>query len=70
MNYLRDAEFKMYTIVLLFVASASIAYLYTQGVIPEFSEAFRQGLFHAVSIATTAGFTTSEFRSMGNYYFY
>jgi trk system potassium uptake protein TrkH len=60
-NYIRDAEFKMYAVVLFFVAGASITYLYSQQVIPEFSEAFRQGLFHAVSISTTAGFTTNEF---------
>lgn len=61
MSYFRDAEFHMYASVLIFVSIASITYLYAHGIIPEFTQAFRQGLFHAVSIATTAGFTTSEF---------
>jgi trk system potassium uptake protein TrkH len=60
-TYMRDSELKMYTFTLLAVSVACIAFLYTQYVIPDFSEAFRQGLFHAVSIGTTAGFTTSEF---------
>ncbi len=61
MHYLRDAEFRMYASVLLFVTSASVFYLYHQQIVPEFSQALRQGMFHAVSIATTTGFTTSEF---------
>jgi len=60
-NYVRDAEFRMYVAVLVFVSLASVFFLYQQSVIPEFTQAVRQGVFHAVSIATTAGFTTSDF---------
>ena len=60
-QYIADAEFRMYASVLLFVALASVAYLYGKAVVPEFAQALRLGVFHAVSIGTTAGFTTSEF---------
>jgi len=60
-NYLRDAEFKMYATVLIVISLASVFYLYINAVVPEFSQAVRQGVFHTVSIATTAGFTLSEF---------
>lgn len=59
--YFRDAEFQMYFSVLFVVSLMSVVYLYYQEVFPEPMEAFRQGVFHAVSIGTTAGFTTSEF---------
>lgn len=61
MNYLRDAEFRMYASVLVVISVASVFFLYSQLVIPEIDQALRQGIFHAVSIATTAGFTTSEY---------
>ena len=61
MHYIKDAELKMYASVLLFVSVASIAYLYLHHDVPEPIEAIRQGLFHAVSIGTTAGFTTTDF---------
>ena len=60
-HYFRDSEFKMYISVLAFVSIISVVYLYSEMVYPEFSDAMRQGVFHAVSIGTTAGFTTSEF---------
>ena len=60
-NYLRDAEFKMYATGLFLVSVISVSYLYMNAVVPEFSQAVRQGVFHAVSIATTSGFTLSEF---------
>lgn len=61
MNYLRDAEFKMYAMVLLGISVLSVSYLYLNSVIPELGQAVRQGVFHAVSIATTTGFTLSDF---------
>ncbi|MCW8922685.1 MAG: TrkH family potassium uptake protein [Gammaproteobacteria bacterium] len=60
-NYFRDAEFRMYAAGLLIVSTASVSYLYINSVVPEFAQALRQGVFHAVSIATTSGFTLSEF---------
>ena len=61
MHYLKDAELRMYASVLLFVSVASISYLYLHHDVPEPIDAIRQGLFHAVSIGTTAGFATTEF---------
>lgn len=61
MSYLRDAEFKMYATVLTVISVLSVSYLYISAVIPEFAQALRQGVFHAVSIATTTGFTLSQF---------
>jgi trk system potassium uptake protein TrkH len=61
MHYLRDAEFKMYLSVLSVVSLAIILYLYLHHDIPDIDEAIRQGLFHAVSIGTTAGFVTTDF---------
>jgi len=60
-HYFRDSEFQMYISVLTFVSIISVFYLYSQEVFPEFSDAMRHGVFHAVSIGTTAGFVTSEF---------
>jgi trk system potassium uptake protein TrkH len=61
MHYLKDAELRMYAAVLLVVSISSITYLYLHHDVPEPVEAIRQGLFHAVSIGTTAGFTTTDF---------
>ena len=60
-HYLGDSELKLYASVLLFVSTASIAYLYLHHDVPDFVDAIRQGLFHAVSIGTTAGFATTDF---------
>ena len=60
-HYFRDAEFQMYISVLALVSIVSVFYLYNQSIFPEFSDAMRQGVFHAVSIGTTAGFVTSDF---------
>lgn len=61
--YFYDSEFRMYSAVLFFVCLASVVYLYSSSTLSDLGGAIRQGVFHAVSIATTAGFTTSEFSS-------
>ena len=61
LNYLRDAEFKMYASGLVVISTLSVTYLYINSIIPDLGEAIRQGVFHAVSIATTSGFTLSQF---------
>lgn len=61
LNYLRDSEFKTYATGLIIISIMSVTYLYVNSIIPEFTEALRQGVFHAVSIATTSGFTLSQF---------
>jgi trk system potassium uptake protein TrkH len=58
--YVRDSEFKAYMLVLGSVTFITSSYLYitdTAG----FSDAFFDGIFHAVSIGTTTGFTTREY---------
>jgi trk system potassium uptake protein TrkH len=61
MHYLKDAELRMYAGVLLVVSISSVTYLYLHHDVPEPLDAIRQGVFHAVSIGTTAGFTTTDF---------
>jgi trk system potassium uptake protein TrkH len=63
LHYFKDAEFKMYLSVLSVVSLAIITYLYLHHDIPDIDAAIRQGLFHAVSIGTTAGFATTDFSS-------
>jgi trk system potassium uptake protein TrkH len=63
MHYLKDSELRMYASVLLVVSISSITYLYFHNDVPEPVDAVRQGLFHAVSIGTTAGFATTEFHA-------
>ena len=58
-HYLKDAELRTYITVLFAVAGIVIWILYTNpvpGVAP-----FRDGLFQAISVATTTGFTTQNF---------
>jgi trk system potassium uptake protein TrkH len=59
--YLADSEFRFYLQVLLFVALVVTVTLYTTGTYPDWGEAFTKGLFQAVSIGTTAGFTTADY---------
>jgi len=61
MIYIRDAEFKMYAMVLLVISALSVSYLYLNSIIPDLTQAIRQGVFHAVSIATTTGFALRDF---------
>lgn len=61
MPLLRDSEFKLYASILVIVSALTIYVLYSQSVYDSFSESFHQGLFQAVSIATTTGFTTTGY---------
>ena len=63
MPYFRDAEFLLYASLLIIISALSIYVLYSQSVDHDFSHAFREGLFQAVSIATTTGFVTSDYSS-------
>jgi len=60
--YFADAEFKVYLKVLGFVALISMMYLYITGTF-EAGGAIHNGLFQAVSIGTTTGFTTAEYHN-------
>lgn len=59
--FFADAEFKTYTLVLLVAIIVSVLFLYYSQTIESLPEAFRQGIFQAVSIGTTTGYTTTEF---------
>ncbi|WP_428610075.1 TrkH family potassium uptake protein [Sedimenticola sp.] len=59
--YFVDSEFRFYLVVLLFVSIVVTIALYTTGTYQDWSEAFTKGLFQAVSIGTTAGFTTADY---------
>jgi trk/ktr system potassium uptake protein len=61
--YLRDSEFRLYAGLLITISSLSIFVLYSHSDLHDFSDAFREGLFQAVSIATTSGFATTEYAS-------
>ncbi len=63
MPLLRDSEFRFYASILVVVSSLSIYVLYTQSASHDFTAAFREGLFQAVSIATTSGFVTADYAS-------
>ncbi len=56
--YLRDPEFQLYIFGMVLVATVVCFVLFTQG---GADHPLRDGLFQAVSIATTTGFTTDNF---------
>lgn len=57
--YARDNELRLYVCALAFVAVVVIAVLLLDGMAP--AQSLREGLFQAVSIATTTGFTTTDY---------
>ena len=59
--YLADTEFKLYLSILAFVATLTTLGLYWGNNINDWGEAFFKGVFQAVSIGTTTGFTTGEY---------
>lgn len=59
--YFADSEFLGYVSVLGFVFVVVSIALYTMGVYNSWSESFSRGLFQAVSIGTTTGFTTADY---------
>ncbi len=61
LSYFRDPELRAYLLILMLVAAITVAYLYFGGTFPRFSDALHHGIFQAVSIGTTAGFTTAEY---------
>lgn len=59
--YLGDSEFKTYISILTVVATITTAYLYYTATFKTFGSALHHGIFQAVSIGTTTGFTTAEY---------
>ena len=61
--YFRDAEFRLYASLLIIVSALSIYTLYDQSIYHDLPDAFREGLFQSISIATTSGFVTADYSS-------
>ena len=59
--YLQDSEWRFYLLVLFTVISVVTLTLYLTQTYATWQESLTKGLFHAVSIGTTAGFATAEF---------
>jgi trk system potassium uptake protein TrkH len=59
--YRYDSEVKAYLGVLSIVTAITVTYLYYRHTFVSFSDALYAGLFQAVSIGTTTGFTTTEY---------
>jgi trk system potassium uptake protein TrkH len=59
--YLQDSELRTYLGVLALVTSVTVGYLYYTDTFIFFSDALHAGLFQAVSIGTTTGFTTADY---------
>ncbi|MCW8918586.1 MAG: TrkH family potassium uptake protein [Gammaproteobacteria bacterium] len=59
--YLHDAEFRTYATILGLVAAITTIYLYMNDIFANFGHTLLHGIFQAVSIGTTAGFTTSNY---------
>ncbi len=59
--YQRDIEFKIYFYLLALSSIICIAYLYYSHTFDNFYDALHHGLFQTISIATTTGFSTTEF---------
>ena len=60
-GYLSDSEFRAYAKNLIALSIAVIVYLLVAGEYDTLEEAINEGLFQVVSIATTTGFTTTNF---------
>jgi trk system potassium uptake protein TrkH len=59
-SYLADSEFRFYLALMLLVTCLTVAGLQLSQTYDDWWESFVKGLFHAVSIGTTAGFTTTD----------
>jgi trk system potassium uptake protein TrkH len=59
--YFFDSEFRFYLAVLVMVAFIVSLALHFNGTYEEWGEAVTKGIFQAVSIGTTAGFTTADY---------
>ncbi len=59
--YFHDTEFLFYIGVLFCVSVLAVLVLYTTGTYSDWGRAISRGVFQAVSIGTTAGFTTADY---------
>ncbi len=60
-GYFQDSEFKTYLKVLLLISAITTAFLFYQGVFDSTQSTVLNGIFQAVSIGTTTGFTTHQY---------
>ena len=60
-HYLADSEFRTYLTILAVISVITATYLYFSHTFKTPWEAIHQGVFQAVSIGTTAGFTTADY---------
>jgi len=60
-GYWRDSEFRFYVLLMSSVILVTVLGLYLTETYDDWQDALVNGLFQAVSIGTTAGFTTAEF---------
>jgi trk system potassium uptake protein TrkH len=60
-GYWRDSEFRFYVLLMSSVILLTVLGLYLTETYDRWQDALIYGLFQAVSIGTTAGFTTAEF---------
>jgi trk system potassium uptake protein TrkH len=59
--YLKDTESVFYIGVLVCVSLLAVVVLYSTGTYSDLGRAISRGIFQAVSIGTTAGFTTADY---------
>lgn len=59
--YAQDAEVRTYLTVLATTATISVAYLYGTQTFPDIYSSLHHGVFQAISIGTTTGFTTTGY---------
>lgn len=59
--YWRDSELKAYITILMLAAAVTVSYLYFSGTFENLGDALHHGIFQAVSIGTTTGFTTAAY---------
>lgn len=62
-TYLHDSEFRAYAVILLVTAAITATYLYYTATFSTIGGALHHGIFQAVSIGTTTGFTTAEYHN-------
>ncbi len=60
-HYFQDAEFKTYFFVIIAITTIAAVFLRIGEVYLSWGDAFSKAVFHSVSIATTTGFTTSQY---------
>ncbi len=60
-HYFQDAEFKSYFFVIITITVITAVFLRISEVYLSWDDAFSKAVFHTVSIATTTGFTTSQY---------